>query len=201
MGANPMEGEQWARWLDRKIIENKERGMRYIVVEPRLSNAAAKAHEWIPIRPATDAVFLLAMANELIKNNQIDEHFLITYTNAPMLVGEDGKFLRKDGKPLIWDKKTNSATPYEGDVEPALSGSYTVDGKPCRTAFEVFKESIKNLTPEYAEGVTGVPADTIKRIAKEFGEHAEIGATVVREGKVLRYRPVAIHTSYRGKGL
>lgn len=197
MGANPMEAEQWARWLDRKIIENIERGMKYVVVEPRLSNTAAKANEWIPIRPATDAVFLLAMANELIKNNQVDEKFLITYTNAPMLVGEDGKFVRKDGKPLIWDKKSNSARPYEGDVEPAISGSYTVDGKPCKTAFEVFKESIKDVTPQYAEEVTGVPAGTIKRIAKEFGEHAQIGATVVKEGKVLRYRPVAIHT-FRG---
>jgi anaerobic selenocysteine-containing dehydrogenase len=197
MGANPMEAEQWARWLDRKIIENIERGMKYIVVEPRLSNTAAKAHEWIPIRPATDAVFLLAMANELIKNGYVDEKFLVTYTNAPMLVGEDGKFVRKDGKPLIWDKKTNSAMPYEGDVEPSLSGSYTVDGKACRTAFEVFKESIKDVTPEYAEEVTGVPAETIKRIAREFGEHAQIGATVVREGKTLRYRPVAIHT-FRG---
>jgi anaerobic selenocysteine-containing dehydrogenase len=197
MGANPMEAEQWARWLDRKIIENIERGMKYVVVEPRLSNTAAKAHEWIPIRPATDAVFLLAMANELIKNAQIDEKFLITYTNAPMLVGEDGKFVRKDGRPLIWNNKTNSARPYEGDVEPALSGSYTVDGKACRTAFEVFKESIKDVTPEYASEVTGVPAETIKRIAKEFGEHALIGATVVKEGKVLRYRPVVIHT-FRG---
>lgn len=197
MGANPMEAEQWARWLDRKIIENKERGMRYIVVEPRLSNAGAKAHEWIPIRPATDAVFLLAMANELIKANLIDENFLVTYTNAPMLVDENGKFVRKEGNPLIWDKKTNSAMPYIGDVEPALSGSYIVDSKSCRTAFEVFKESIKEVTLEYAAEVTGVPADTIMRIAREFGEHAQIGATVVREDKVLRYRPVAIHT-FRG---
>jgi len=197
MGANPMEAEQWARWLDRKIIENKERGMRYIVVEPRLSNAAAKAHEWVPIRPATDVVFLLAMGNELIKNNLIDEKFLATYTNASMLVDNDGKFVKKDGRPLIWDKKTNSGKPYEGDVEPALSGSYNVDGKACRTALEIFKESIKDVTPEYTEGVTGVPADTIKRISKEFGEYAKIGSTVIRDGKFLRYRPVAIHT-FRG---
>lgn len=197
MGANPMEAEQWARWLDRKIIENKERGMRYIVVEPRLSSTAAKAHEWVPIRPATDVVLLLAMANELIKNDFVDEEFLVTYTNAPMLVGEDGKFIGREGKPLIWDKKTSSAKPYEGDVEPALTGSYTIDGKPCKTAFEIFRGSLKDITPEYAEEVRGVPAETIKRIAKEFGEHAQIGATVIKDGKVLRYRPVAIHT-FRG---
>jgi len=58
-GANPMEAEEWARWLDRKIIENMERGLKYVAIEPRLSNAAAKAHEWIPIRPGIDVLFLL----------------------------------------------------------------------------------------------------------------------------------------------
>ncbi len=197
MGANYFEAEQWSRWLDRKTIENMERGMKLVVVEPRLSNLAAKAQEWIPIRPATDAVFLLAMARELINNGFVDEKFLVTYTNAPILVAEDGKFIRRDGKPLIWDRKSNSARPYEGDVEPALSGSYTVDGRSCRTAFEVFKDSIRDVTPEYAAEVTGVPAETIKRIAREFGEHARIGATVIKDGHVLRYRPVAIHT-FRG---
>ena len=197
MGSNPMEAEQWARWLDRKIIENKERGMKYVVVEPRLSNTAAKAHEWIPIRPGTDVCFLLAMARELIVNGYVDRDFLITYTNAPFLVGEDGKFVRKGDKPLIWDRKSNTARPYEGEVEPALEGSYVVDGKRVRTAFEVFKESLKEVTPEYAEKVTGVPAETIRRVAKEFGEAAHIGATVVKDGHVLRYRPVAIHT-FRG---
>ncbi len=197
MGANPMEAEQWARWLDRKIIENIERGMKYVVVEPRLSNTATKAHEWIPIRPGTDALFLLAMARELIDNGFVDEEFLVTYTNAPMLVGRDGKFIRKGDKPLIWDKKSNSARPYEGDVEPALTGSYTVDGRACKTAFEVFKESLKDITPEYAEEVTGVPAETIRRVAREFGEAASIGSTVVKEGHKLRYRPVSIHT-FRG---
>lgn len=197
MGANYFEAEQWARWLDRKTLEAMEKGMKLVVIEPRLSNTAAKAHEWIAIRPATDVVFLLAMANELIRNNYVDEDFLITYTNAPMLVADDGKFLRNDGKVLIWDKKSQSAKTYEGDVKPALSGSYTVEGKHCRTAFEVFKEVIKDVTPEYASEITGIPAETIRRIAHEFGENANIGATVIKEGKVLRYRPVAIHT-FRG---
>ncbi|MEW6375021.1 MAG: molybdopterin-dependent oxidoreductase [Thermodesulfobacteriota bacterium] len=196
-GGNYFEAEQWARWLDRKTIEAMERGMKLVVVEPRLSNLAAKAHDWVPIRPATDVVFLLAMANELISNRYVDEEFLLTYTNAPFLVGEDGKFLRQEKKELVWDKKSNSAKPYEGDVEPALGGSYRIDGRTYRTAFEVFKEGIKEITPEYASKVCDTPVDTVKRIAREFGENAKIGATVVKDGKVLRYRPVAIHT-FRG---
>jgi anaerobic selenocysteine-containing dehydrogenase len=93
-GANYTEAEQWARWLDHALMDAKERGMKLIVVEPRLSNLAAKADEWVPIRPGKDVVFLLAMANVLINEGYIDEDFLINYTNAPYLVGEDGKILR-----------------------------------------------------------------------------------------------------------
>lgn len=196
-GGNYFEAEQWARWLDRKTIDAMERGMKLVVVEPRLSNIAAKAHEWVPIRPATDVVFLLSLANELINNNFIDEQFLITYTNAPYLVGKDGKFLRKDKKELIWDRKTNSAKPYEGDVEPALVGSFNIDGEIYQTAFEVFRNSIKDITPEYTSKICGIPPETVQRIAKGFGENAKIGATIIKDGKVLRYRPVAIHT-FRG---
>ena len=197
-GANYFEAEQWSRWLDRKTLDAMERGMRLVVIEPRLSNIAAKADEWIPIRQATDVVFLLAMANELIDNGYVDEEFLITYTNAPNLVGDDGKLLRdKDDRELVWDKKSSSATPFEEGVEPALTGSYTIDGKRYRPAFQVFKDNIRGVTPEYASEVCDVPADTIRRIAKEFGENAEIGATVVKDGRVLRYRPVVIHT-FRG---
>ncbi len=197
-GGNYMEAGQWARWLDRKTLDAMENGMKNIVIEPRLSNSAAKADEWIPIKPATDMVFLLAMCNELITNGYVDEEFLVTYTNAPNLVGSDGKFLRDgNGKELVWDRTSSSAKPYEGDVEPALTGSYTVDGKTYRTAFEVFREEVMDVTPEYAEGVCGVPADTIRRVAMEFGEEANIGATIVKDGHILRYRPVSIYT-FRG---
>ena len=53
------------------------------------------------------------------------------------------------------------------------------------------------VTPEYAENVTGIPAATIKALALEFGHKAQIGATLVIDGKRLRYRPVAIH-AFRG---
>ena len=36
--------------------------MKTIVVEPRLSGVAAKADEWVPVRPGKDVVMLLAMA-------------------------------------------------------------------------------------------------------------------------------------------
>jgi len=197
-GANYLEGGQWGRWLDHATADAKERGLRVVVIEPRLSHCAAKADEWIPIRPGKDVVLLLGMARILIDKGLVDEDFLTTYTNAPDLVGEDGAVLRDgDGKPLVWDSASASARPYTAGVVPTLRGAYTVNGKSYKTAFEVFAESLRDITPAYVEEVADVPAATVERLALELGREAKIGATMVMDGQVLRHRPVAIHT-FRG---
>ncbi len=198
MGGNYFEADQWARWLDHATLDAKEKGMKLVVVEPRLSNLAAKADEWVPIKPGKDVLFLLAMANVLIEEGFVDRDFLVDYTNAPFLVGEDGKFLRdENGNPLVWDTATSSARPYEEGVKPALEGSYEIDGKVYRTAFQVLADYVKDTTPESVAEECGVPAEQIRRIAREFGENARIGSTIVIDGKELRYRPVCIYT-FRG---
>ena len=112
-----------------------------------------------------DPVLLLAMAKVLIDANTIDEPFLVEFTNAPQLVDTAGIILKdKDGKtPLVWDTATGSAKPYVAGVRPALKGTYTVDGKPVRTAFQVLADSVKDITPQYAEEVAGIPAATVVR--------------------------------------
>lgn len=195
-GSNPFEGEQWSRWMDHAIMDGKERGMKMIVIEPRFSHAAAKADEWIPMRPGKDAVFILALARQLIDNKTIDTDFLLTYTNAPQLVGEDGRLLKNaEGKPMVWD---GAAKVYDDPAaKPALTGSYTVDGKTYRTAFQVLADSLQDITPAYAEEVCGVPAARVVSLAQEIGTAARIGSTLTIDGTPIRYRPVVSYT-FRG---
>ena len=198
-GSNPFEGEQWSRWLDHAIIDGKERGMKMIVIEPRFSHAAAKADEWIPMRPGKDAVFILALCKQLIDNNTIDADFLATYTNATQLVGEDGRLLKgADGKPQVWDETSKSAKAYDdAAAKAALTGSFDLNGKAYRTAFQVLADSMKDITPEYAEEVSGVPAARTRSLAKEIATAARIGSTLIIDGHSLRYRPVVSYT-FRG---
>lgn len=198
-GANYHEGEQSARWLDWATALGRERGLKTVVIEPRLSGVAAKADEWVPMRPGKDVVMILAMVKVLIDSNTLDEPFLLEYTNSPQLVGENGRIIfDKDGKtPLVWDAATNSAKPYAAGVKPALRGSYTVDGKSARTAFQVLAESVREITPQYAEEVCGVPAATIVRLAQTFGREARIGEFKEIDGVKLRYRPAVAYT-WRG---
>jgi anaerobic dimethyl sulfoxide reductase subunit A len=67
-------------WL---LVEAKERGVKIVSVDPRLTDtAAAFANQWIPIRPGTDAAMLIAMAFVIISENLQDQSFLDTYTTG-----------------------------------------------------------------------------------------------------------------------
>jgi len=198
-GANYYEGEQASRWLDWQTMQSIDQGLKTVVVEPRLSGTAAKADEWVPVRPGKDVVMILAMAKVLIDAGTIDEPFLVEYTNAPQLVDAAGIILKdKDGKtPLVWDTASDSAKPYVQGVKPALKGRYTVEGKPYRTAFQVLADSVKDITPQYAQEVADVPAATITRLAQTFAKEARIGETIEIDGQKLRYRPAVAYT-FRG---
>ena len=63
------------------LIQAKESGIRMISVDPKYTDTTAIfAHQWIPIRPGTDAAMLIAMAYVMIKENLQDQKFLDTYT-------------------------------------------------------------------------------------------------------------------------
>lgn len=197
-GANAFESEQWARWLDHATIEGKERGMRLIAIEPRLSNTGAKADEWIPIRPAKDVLLLLGMAKILLDDGTIDKDFLVNYTNAAQLVGADGRFLRDpNGHPLVWDTVSGAARPFVEGVTPSLLGRFTVAGRPCATSLQLLADEVAKVTPEFVEEVAGIPAARVVSLAREFARAAKIGATIEINGERLRYRPAVIY-SFRG---
>jgi anaerobic dimethyl sulfoxide reductase subunit A len=59
----------------------KERGTRFIFVDPRFADsAAALADQWIPIFPGTDTAMLIAMATVMIQERLYDDGFLNRYT-------------------------------------------------------------------------------------------------------------------------
>ncbi|MDX1522108.1 MAG: molybdopterin-dependent oxidoreductase, partial [Anaerolineae bacterium] len=64
-----------------RIIEGKTDGARLIVLDPRLSNTASHAHQWLPTWPGSEAAVLLAIANFLIQNNLYDRDFVRRWVN------------------------------------------------------------------------------------------------------------------------
>ncbi len=112
----------------RQVGEARGSGTKIVVFDPRLSDTAALADEWVPIKPGTDLAAMLAMINVLITENLYDQKF----------------------------------------VEENTYG------------FDELAEFSKQYTPEWAESITDVPADTLRRIAREFGTTKPSVATIRR---------------------
>jgi anaerobic selenocysteine-containing dehydrogenase len=176
-----------------------DRGMKVVTVEPRMSPAAAKADEWVPIRPGTDRAFILGLMHSLVLEHELyDRDFLRDRTNAPYLIGPDGGYLLSasgkaqvwaDGAPREWDD------PAAGRAE--LAGRYEVEGVECATGFELFRDILRRHAPERMEEICTVPAATMRRLARELGEAACIGETIELDGKTYPFRPAAVNY-YRG---
>ncbi len=169
------------------LAKFKRDGGKFIAVNPVRTGYAAIADEWVPIRPGTDGALLLAIIREIIAQGLYDREFLARYTNAPDLVNVDadsdehGLFLRREMElektcvepenKLWWDRNLEQPVPSHGDdSDPRMMGSFELDdGTPVKPAFQLLKERVEEYTLEWAEGITGIPADTIRRLAHEMG--------------------------------
>ncbi len=170
------------------LSQFKRNGGRFISINPVRTGYSAIADEWVPIKPGTDNALFLAIIRELISQGLYDRDFLVQYTNAAELINLDeasndfGMFVRikemevEDGcydpqNKLWWDR--NSDTPVNTlteNADPFLLGEFTLeDGMPVKPSFQLLKERVEKYTPEWAATITGIPSETIKRLAYEMG--------------------------------
>jgi anaerobic selenocysteine-containing dehydrogenase len=76
-GANPP--TTWPYFAS-QIMDARERGAGLIVVDPYLSETAAKADIWLQLRPGTDTALALAMLNVIIREGLYDQEFIEKWT-------------------------------------------------------------------------------------------------------------------------
>jgi anaerobic selenocysteine-containing dehydrogenase len=169
------------------ISKFKRRGGRFISINPVRTGYSAIADEWVPIKPGTDGALLLAIIREIVNQGLYDRDFLVQYSNAAELVIDDparadhGLFQRVEmhiepgcfdpENKLWWDRELNIAIgTHTPGADPYLLGSFTLeDGTAVKPSFQLLKERVQDYTPEWAADITGVPADTIRRLAHEMG--------------------------------
>lgn len=168
-GANPADA-QMQNW--HFMAEAQSNGTKLIVIDPHYTSTASKADIHVAIKPGTDSVLAMAMANVIIEENLIDEEFLKKSSVAPLLVKKaDGMYLRQqdlggEGEDFI---VMDSATQVHGVIsevsDPVLNGTFTINGIEVTTAYDLLLERIKPYTVDYAEKFCQVPAEVIREIS------------------------------------
>jgi anaerobic selenocysteine-containing dehydrogenase len=191
----------------------KARGAKIVSINPVRTGYSAIADEWIGIRPGTDGLLVLAIAQELLRADRIDLDYLSRWTNAPWLVRDDpggssdGLFARgAGGRPLVLDAPSGRpASVLDPQARPRLVGQVTLDdGGRARPVFELMARRL--LDPAYAPdrvaAVTGIDAGVIRRLAAELAEAAFADEMVLdrpwtdwagRRHDRMVARPVAMH--------
>ena len=205
------------------ISKFKRDGGRFISINPIRTGYSAIADEWVPIRPGTDGALLLALIHEIMALGLFDRAFLARFTNAGQLVNLDesdddfGLLVRgpelppdpdrapeNDRNPLWWDRISNRAVPSHTEgADPALYGEFILpDGRRTKPVHQLLVDRVADCTPEWAAEITGVPADTIHRLAQELGvtaRDAKIELPIPwtdswgREHETVTGNPVAFH--------
>lgn len=176
----------------KQLISAKNNG-KLVVFDPDYCSTAAKADEWVPLKPDTDAAMALGMAKIIIDRKLYDEEFLRDFTDMPILVRKDNgkRLLARDVKTLksevenvkipqyrdlfvIHDQRGLSILNPESlkPTKARLDGEYKVelmDGSSVgvQTVFSELKTVLEEYTLDIVASITEVPPQQIERIAIE----------------------------------
>ena len=172
--------------LKMALSKFKRQGGKFISINPVRTGYSAIADEWIPIKPGTDGALFLALTNEIIKQGLYDRDFLVNYSNSAELVNMDpdsseyGMFVRFEVPPeegcfdpqnkLWWDRELDKPiSTHTPGADPYFLGDFKLDdGTPVKPAFQLLVDRVKEYTAEWASSITGIPEETIKRLAHEM---------------------------------
>ena len=166
-GADPLASNRMVPNVIKHFHEIVARGT-VIAIDPRLSNVAAKAHEWLPIKPGTDGALAGAIA-----------HVLLT----------EGMWSRE----FVGDFKFGNNRFVAGDtVDEAL-----FEEKETHGLVKWWNLELKDRTPAWAEKETLIPAEQIIRVARAMGKAAPKTIVWMGPGAAMSprgtYAAMAVH--------
>ena len=175
-GTNPLEAGFPMIALARKLMNAKrENGAKFVVIDPRLSNSAAKANQWVAPRPGTDGAIALGMARWILDNGAYDTTYLTnpnsaaavadleyTYTDATWLVDTStGRYLNSAQAGLVSTTLAADAAKDAATLTVADTTGFPVSGY-LRVDNEIVKYTGTTATTftglTRAQNVTGAKA-------------------------------------------
>ncbi|MEW6349707.1 MAG: molybdopterin-dependent oxidoreductase [Thermodesulfobacteriota bacterium] len=198
--------------LSQLMAENlATNGVKFAVLDPRLSRSAGKADWWIPLKPGSDGAFAMGMVRWIIDNDRMDRRYLenanaaaakddkeTSWSTAAYLVkiqdGRPARYLRADEagvgtKVEFVVSRGGRLLPVDPNnkekaVEGDLDATLHKDGIEARTAFALLRDRAREMTlAQYAQ-TCGVSEDHIVEMAKRFTSYGKQAAAEFYRGAV-----------------
>ena len=181
------------------ITDAIERGAKLIVVDPRFTRSASKAHIYCPIRSGTDVAFIGGVIKWVIDDMEANPGnynttYVTEYTNAAFLVNPeyqgppdlDGLFIDYDSTNRTYGK---SKWTYQVDGSGVPIKDKTLQDQNC--VFQIRKKHFARYTPEMVNKISGAPVEKFLEVAETF---AKSGASD-KSGNILYAMGATHHTN------
>ncbi|HQK91842.1 MAG TPA: formate dehydrogenase-N subunit alpha, partial [Smithellaceae bacterium] len=135
-----------------------------IHVDPRYTRTSARCDLHVPLRSGTDIAFLGGMISYIIENNKYFKDYVLNYTNASFIVGEDyyfkdGLFSGYDAKKRKYDKAT-WVLEKDGKGIPKRDMTLTHP----RSVFQMMKKHYSRYTLDKVSSITGVSKENLLKV-------------------------------------
>ena len=118
------------------VMEAKARGATVIHVDPHYSRTSALADIFVPLRAGTDIAFLGGVINHVLSTESDFREYVLAYTNAPTIVGEEFADVGPEGLFSGFDAEEGGYDPtswqYEGAFVAAAAGQRDQEGNISR---------------------------------------------------------------------
>ena len=169
----------------------RARGVKTVVIDPRMTPDAAKATVWLPIRPGSDVALALAWIRYIIDNDLYNQDFTTRWTNLPYLVNTQTNLLWRakngggPGKPdtfMVYDKKTGTAQPlvypWNEAYDVELDAECVIDGVVYKSGFRLLKERVEEWTLDKAAEVCWLPKEKIEEAIRCYTDNTPGGICI-----------------------
>ncbi|WP_082205164.1 formate dehydrogenase-N subunit alpha [Gilliamella apicola] len=168
MGGNAAEahpvGFKWA--IEAKITN----GAELIAIDPRFHRTASVADHYVPIRAGSDIAFLLGIINYLISHNEVNFEYLVTHSNASLIVRDDFNFDKNSGLFSGYDAANRqydqTSWAYQKDENGYALRDKTLSHPRC--VWNLLKQHVSRYTPEMVNKVTGSPIDGFLHVCRSL---------------------------------
>jgi formate dehydrogenase major subunit len=173
MGANPASNHPISmHW----VTKAKEKGSKLICVDPRFTQTASVSDIYAPLRSGTDIAFLGGMIKYILDNDLIQRDYVLNYTNASFIVGDDYSFDEVTGlfsgympEKRKYDKASwvyKLKPTKKPDEVPEPTRDMTLQDPRC--VYQLLKKHYSRYDTNTVSQVTGTPVADLEKVYKAY---------------------------------
>ena len=178
MGSNPAENHPISfKW----VTKAQRAGAKVIHIDPRFTRTSARSDMHAALRSGTDIAVLGGMINYILQKKRYFSEYMVEYTNASFIVGEDYGF--KDGLFTGFDPASRSYDKTKWAFETDANGIPKRDTSLShpRSVFQIMKKHYERYSLDNVSSMSGVSVADLKKL---YAAYTETG-TAKKAGTIM----------------